>query len=247
MSTGTGPISRLAAEVSSYVKAHEKLLIIVLCIGAGIFAYQKAVTLIANHDQRASDLAHAALAAQHNTDVALATVNQQAAAQYQQLAEQLAQSNAALTTAIAQRNATTTKQQTIDRQLPPDQLVSRWESLTNMPKGLLVPTAAGVTATTAAAQETVGQLELIPQLDGDLRDTNSLLANEQKQFTSLASLNVGLNKQIDGLNIELVDQAKACTDDKNTLKANARKSKLKYLLLGGGIVEAVKLYFFHTL
>ena len=230
-------------KVSQYIKHHEKLIVIVLFCAVGVFAWQKAAGLIERHDQRVVDLAHATLASQVDTVKAQASTNAAAAQQYQQLATQLAQSNAALTAVIATRNATTVKQQAIDKQLPPDQLVARWEALTNTPKGLLVPTPTGVNATTAAAQETVAQLERIPQLDGNLADTNGLLENEQKQFGSLAGLNVGLNKQIDGLNIELVDQAKACTDDKNLLIAKARKSKLKWF--GAGFVAgiATRLFF----
>lgn len=230
-------------KVSQYIKHHEKLIVIVIFCAVGVFAWQKAAGLIERHDQRVVDLAHATLAAQVDTVKAQASVNAAAAQQYQDLATRLGEANASLANAINERFAATVKQQAIDKQLPPDQLVARWESLTNMPKGLLVPTPTGVNATTAAAQETVAQLESIPSLEANLADETTTTANLKEQLTSLGGVNDGLNKQIGNLNVNLKDQAKACTDDKNLLIAKARKSKLKWF--GAGFVAgiATRLFF----
>jgi hypothetical protein len=100
-----------------------------------------------------------------------------------------------------------------------------------MPAGV-APSTSGFTVTPDAAAETVVQLEEVPELKSDLQDTNSLLTNERTQFNSLAGLNVGLTKQIDGLNIDAGLTAKACTDEKNLLIAKIRKSKLRYFTAG---------------
>lgn len=225
------------SKLSTYLKAHEKLIILVLCLAAGIYAYQKAAGLIELHDQRVSDTARATLQAQVDTVKAQATVNAAAAQQYQQLAAQLAQSNASLASAIAQRNIITVKQQATDRTLAPADLAIRWAGLLHAPASDVQATPSGITVTSPVATETVVALDSIPGLEANLADEKTIAANGQTQITNLAGLNSGLNKQIDGLNVELIDQSKACTADKNLLIAKARKSKLKWF--GAGFVAGV--------
>ena len=90
------------------------------------------------------------------------------------------------------------------------------------------------------------QLEEIPRLQGNYADEQTIAANEATQIAGLAGVNVGLNKQIDALGAEITAGNAACVADKNLLKAKSRKNTLKHLLLGGAIVEGIKLYFFHT-
>jgi hypothetical protein len=222
----------------SFLKTHERLIIIVLSLLASLYFVHRGLNAWEAHDQRTDILAHAKLQADTDAVKQIAADNAKAAAQYQTLATQLAAANKALANAQATRNAVTQTQPAADRTLPPNELGKRWAALLNAapesiqvePGGKGIPDALLVTP--AAAIETVVQLESVPTLQADLKDEQTIATNQTTQLTSLASINVGLNKQIDALNIENVAAANACTDDKNLLKAQARKSKLHWFEAG---------------
>lgn len=239
-------------KISAYIKAHERLIILLVCLGVGIHFYSRIIGAWESHDQRVADQAHATLQADIADTKAQADSNAKAAAAYQALAAQLADANKVLAAAQVTRNTATQTQQATDRILPPNELAIRWARLLNVeiqsiqvePGGKGVPDALLVTPATAT--ETVVQLESVPTLQADLKDEETIAANEATQITSLAGVNVGLNKQIDALNIENVAEINACTDDKNLLKAKARKSKFRWFLIGAGVGwfgrQAVKTY-----
>jgi hypothetical protein len=245
MATTPVPISTTPGNpISRFLKTHEYLIIFVLCLIVGVHFYSKVISAWETHDQRVADAAHATLQANVATAQQIATVNAQAAAQYQQLATQLAASNKALATAQATRNTATQNQQTIDRTLPPNELATRWTTLLKMdPQTVLVEPGGkegpdALVITPEGARETVVQLESVPTLQANLKDEQTIVANQDTQIGNLAGVNVGLNKQIDALNVVNAAEIKACTDDKNLLKAKARKSKLKWFF-GGFIVGFV--------
>jgi hypothetical protein len=239
MSTTPAPIPAVSTNViSNFFKSHERVIILLLCLGVGIHFYSKIVSAWEAHDQRVDSLAHAALQANVTTANQIADVNAKAAAQYQQLAAQLVESNKALAAAQATRNAATQTQQNIDRTLPPNELATRWTTLLHIaPESIQVELGGkgvpdALVITPAGATETVVQLESIPALQANLKDETTIVANQNMQITSLAGVNVGLNKQIDALNVVNAAEIKACTDDKNLLKAQARKSKLHWFEAG---------------
>lgn len=233
-------------KISSYIKAHERLIILILCLVAGVHFYSKVLGFFERHDERVSDTAHAVLQAQVAADKTLADTNAAAAAQYKQLATQLATANAALSAAQAARDKVTKDRQAIDRQLPPPGLIVRWAELLHFAPGKVVykESGAAVDSNIAAflvapdaAQETVAQLEQIPTLQADLKDSQQIGFHYQQEAESLTTLNQGLNKQIDGLTIELNDQERACKADAKVAAAKARKGKLKWF--GGGYVAGL--------
>jgi hypothetical protein len=238
--------------ISTFLKAHERLIIIAVCLLVGLHFYGRVIGAWEAHDQRADTLAHATLQANVSAANQQADVNAKAAAQYQQLATQLAESNKALALAQATRNTATQNQQNTDRTLPPNELALRWTTLLHIaPESVLVePGGKGIPdallITPAGARETVVQLESIPTLQADLKDEQSVVANDQTQIGTLTTLNGGLNKQIDALNVVNESEIKACTDDKNLLKAQARKSKFHWFI--GGFVtgfitrQVIKIY-----
>jgi hypothetical protein len=224
--------------VSTFLKAHEKLIILVLCLLVGWHFYAKAVSAWESYDQRKDNLAHAALAADVTTANQIATVNAQEAADYKVLAAQLAASNTALASARVTRAAATQTQQAADRTLPPTELATRWTTLLKMPPGtvLVEPGGKGVpdalVITPAGATETVLQLETVPMLQADLQDETTVATNYSTQVTSLERVNVGLNTQIDALDAEIITANAACVADKKLLVAKARKSKLHWFEAG---------------
>jgi hypothetical protein len=241
MATTPVPISgNPVRPISAFLKLHEKLIIIVLSVLAGLYFTGRILTAWESHDQRADTLAHATLQANVATANQIADVNAKAAADYKALAAHLADANTALAAAQSKRDTATQTQQTIDRTLPPTELATRWTTLLKIapesvqvePGGKEGPDALVITP--AGARETVVQLESVPTLQADLRDEQGIVANQNIQLASLVGVNGGLNKQIDALNIVNVSEIQACTADKNLLKAQARKSKLRWFV--GGIV-----------
>jgi uncharacterized protein YdbL (DUF1318 family) len=238
MNVATSEIKTEVNKVSRFLLNHEKLIVLVLCLGAALYSYRGILGLLERHDQRVANAANAALQAQANQNKALADANAQAASQYQQLATQLAASNKALAEAQTARDTATKNQQAADRLLTPSELGNRWTNLLNIapesvqvePGGKGVPDALVITP--EGAKETVVQLEEIPGLRADLKDEQTIAANQATQITSLAGLNTGLHNQIDGLDSEITKQTAACEADKKLLKAQARRGKLKWFAVG---------------
>ena len=238
--------SSLFSNYLEWFKSHERLLILVLCLGVGVHFYGRVINAWEQHDQRTVNTANAALAADITNTKAIADANAKAAVQYQVLAAQLADANKALAAAQIARNTITQTQQATDRTLLPSDLAVRWTALLKLAPPTIQPTTTGFVVTPDAAITTVEQLENVPTLQADLRDEQTVAANQTTQLNSLLSVNVGLNNQIDALNTQNAAQIKACTDDKNLLKAQARKSKFRWFL--GGVVtgfivrQTVKIY-----
>lgn len=238
-------------KISQYIKAHERLIVLVVCLAVGIHFYSAALGFLERRDQRLSDVAHATLAAQvtenaatAQANAAIAATNTAAQAKYEQLVAQLAETNKALATAQAARDKATATQQATDRTLPAPELAARWTTLLNIPAESVQPAPGGFTVTPTGAQETVVTLEQVPQLQADLKDEQTLAANQSTQIVSLSELNTGLHTQItgldhqiDGLNAQIVDDKKVYDRDTALLKAQARKSKLKWF--AGGYVAGL--------
>ena len=218
--------------ISTFIKAHERIVILLLCLLVGWHFSGKAVSAWESYDQRKDTLAHATLAANIAAANQLAVVNAKAAADYQALAVQLAASNKALANAQVTRNAETQTQQTIDRALPPTELATRWATLLKMPLGTVQVIPEGLAITPQGATETVVQLETIPTLQANLKDETTIATNESAQLASLAGVNGGLNKEITALNAENIATNSACNADKKLLTAKARKSKLHWFEAG---------------
>src|ERR1035437_2656629 len=125
----TPPVNK----VSAFLKAHELVIILILCLVAGWFVYSRAVKAWDAHDQRNADIAHAALAANVTTANQLAAVSAQNAADYKALATQLVARNTALSTSQGTRTTATQTQQVTDRKLPPNELANRWTAILKLP------------------------------------------------------------------------------------------------------------------
>ncbi len=80
----------------------------------------------------------------------------------------------------------------------------------------------------------------MPTLKADLKDTQEMAANKDKEIASANQLIGGLRQQVSALNIEITDNKKACSTQISAIKAKARHSKLSWfargLATGAGIV-----------
>lgn len=220
--------------ISQFLKAHERLIIVILAAVLLAGFYTKAIAYLASRDQNAANAAQAVLQAQVTANEKEATDAKQMLQQYEQLTSQLIANNNAILLGQKQLAAVTQKHQTADQTLPPPQLAARWTNLLQVAPTTVQPSGQGYVVTPDTAVKTVTQLETIPELQSDLAGDQTIISNNQKQIGEQSNVVTTLQGQIVGLNIQIADQTKFCSDQITAVKAQARKSKLKWFI--GGFV-----------
>lgn len=227
MATVTGSVP---GKIRTFLLDHERLIIVVLAALLIWFGSGKIETIIANHD-------NAQLAAQKLITDAQVKQNQQLAVQVQQDAAslqalqaklesqnaQLVQANATLVSVLANR-------QKVDSTLPPTELAARWHAL--VPQAQPVTSPVGFTVDAGSAVATVQSLEQVPILTEQLKNETIAKQNGDQVIASQTVSITDLNKQATGLNLQIADQAKQCTDQIKVVKDEARKSKRSWFIIG---------------
>lgn len=228
-------ISTAVTTSESWLKQHERLIIVALVLLVGGWFGQHWLNNTAAKNAAAATLATQQLAAQKAKDDQFAAQLQQQGEQYQELVVTLAQQNKQLSTQIISRTTVLKTQQATDQALPVPALASRWEQLAALKNTDVVSNADGsITVTENGARDTVIALEQVPELTANLVDTQSELRNDQTELDKANTLIGGLNTQVVNLSTQLVDQKKADDATLASVKANANKSKLKWF--GAGFV-----------
>ena len=222
-------ITKLKADLT-WIQKHER--IIIALVGGLVlwFAIGKIDTLIANHDHANLQQAQVAAAVQEEKNQALAAQIAQQAAEYKALAEKVEAQNAALEQVNVNLATALTKQQKTDAALPPTELVARWNTLVPAAGATVSPN--GVFVGSQGAGTTVQQLEKVPVLAAQLDNEIAIESGTQKLLTSSEGRVVTLNDQVTDLKTQAVLNAKVCTDQIAVVKADARKSKRKWFIVG---------------
>lgn len=221
------------AGVSNYVKTHERL--VLACIAAVVlyFGIVKVESIIAAHDKAVATVSDAAAQAAAKESAASAAATAAEQTKHDALEAQMQQQNAALVAANTQLAAALSAQQKKDATLPPTQLAERIETLAALPPNAIQPTQSGGFAlTNPGAVQIAVTLEKTNTLAQQLTDVSTEKSNDEKLLAEDKTLASNLKSQIEGLNISITKNDKACTDDKNLLKAEARKSKAKWFGFG---------------
>jgi len=204
------------SSLSAYVKLHERLIGLVLAAAVIWGVSGKIESVVAKHDKSQETQAQIVANAQQSKDAALAMQAAQQAEQYKELSDKVAAQNDALVTALV-------KQQHTDASLPPSDLIARWNTL--VPQAGATVTSTGVALPEAGAVATVQQLESVPVLTQQLANTNSLLGASQKQV-------VTLDQEVSGLNLQLVDNQKVCTEELKVQADQYKKSRWHWFWAG---------------
>jgi multidrug efflux pump subunit AcrA (membrane-fusion protein) len=223
--TGSTP-----GKIRTFLLDHERLLIVVLFAALCWWGYGKYADIRANDANvelqkqvliTKQDAAVAqAQAAQAATDAQqLKALQDQLQAQSVQIAQQQAQ----LKQALADRQKT-------DATLPLPELATRWTAL--VPLAVPVATPQGVTVTPAGAVATVQALEEIPEVKSELVNETTLKTNDDKIIAQQTTNITDLTTQVTGLKTLNAADAKQCTDEKNQMKAEFRKSKRHWFIAG---------------
>ena len=222
--------------VSSFLKHHETLLIVVFGFILFWCVSGKVQDIIAAHDNANLTAVKATLAAQVDANKKTADLVAQQAADMKALNEKvlaqdaaLAAANKALATALSQRQQT-------NNTLTIPQLLARWQQL--VPNAGLSITNGQTTVSDSGAHATVNELEKVPvleqQLDNEKKisdNTNSLLVASNKQVSTL-------NDLVAGKDAELKKADDTCKAEIKVVKDAATKSKRRWFL-GGFVVGFV--------
>lgn len=221
------------ASISGYVKAHEKLLALILGIGLIWLLSGRVTDAIATHDQKVYAAQTAILQAQVDKNAALAAANTTAATAYQQQAAQAQAQNVQLEQQTLSLLAQLSKQQAVDKNLPAPALAERIGTLASLSPGAIVPAPNQTfTVTQNGAVGIATTLESVPVLQTELQNSKAEKANVDALLVSQTSLVGGLNQQITGLQSQIVDAANANKAELSLVKAQAAKGKRKWFVIG---------------
>ena len=225
-------VETVVAKEVSWLKAHERIVIVFLILAASVFAVNKIENVIAARDaSQASVLIQQVQADKQNAaKIAQDALQQQAV--FQTMLSTLQAQNATLSAAVQQDAALLKANRTKDATLPLPDLAVRWGQLVPLQPGDLTATATGVSVTPSGARATVVQLEAVPTLTDQLAKETQTAQNNASLLTQSGLVNADLGKQVGALNTELGDSAKQCKAEVAAVKAQARKSKLKWFGIG---------------
>lgn len=214
----------------SWLQKHERL---VLAVVAGLvlwFAIGKVDSLIANHDAANLQQAKVTAQVQEEKNQALAEQVSKDRLAYDALAAKIEARDAQLQQMQVQLVAALTKQQQVDKTMTPTELTQRWNIL--VPEAGAAVTPSGVSLPSEGARATVIELEKAPVLTQELTAKTEELGNANALLKASGQQVVTLNDLVSGLQLKAVDDAKVCSTQIAVVKAEARKSKRKWFLVG---------------
>jgi len=225
--TTAGTVSTVT---TSWIKQHERIVCLTMILLFGGWGLSKYFDVDSARKDAKNVAAQQQLADAKANSVAQAQETAQMQSQYTALVTALAAQNASLAASIAQRTASQKTQVVADAALPPSGLAARWAVLIPTVEPIVTPT--GLSVTTQEAHDTVAALESVPVLTQNLKDETTLAGNYQQEWQKALGLSADQTTQIAGLNTQLTTQANACKVEVAAIKADARKSKIKWFKIG---------------
>jgi len=227
--TDTSIVSKIEYDLS-WLKTHILLLgVVVLLVFASVFGIEY---VVAKHDSAtaaqyqaiAADTARQNAQIQAQTQAQIALLSQQNA----QLEAQIGQ----LAQAISNRDAKLISQQLQIPTLTPVQVAQAYQPFLSKGTATVPTTGSGVLLDTSGSQEVLAQLEELPVARLDILDLKGMVAKQGTEIQNQTTLNGSLETALKSEQASHVADANACKAELTTVKAQARKSKLKYLGIG---------------
>lgn len=225
------------------VKAHEKLLLVGFALVVFLLLGNKYLKYSASRATGKAEATQqvAAGAAQNSVDMAKLVESDQQ--KYQQLVASLSAQNQSLIVAIKTQNAQAASHQQADKVEPLPLVAQRWITLLNLQATDIQSVNGSLTVSEPGARTTVEQLELVPSLQADLKDAQTISQDKTQQIDGLNTVVSGLHEQVGALNVQITDDSKACKAQVAEVTAKARHSKLQWfergLAIGGTIVAFI--------
>lgn len=165
-------------------------------------------------------------------------------------AQENAQQNAILVqlaTAISQRDKAVAVQIQKDATLDAAGAAQKITQQTKAQPGEVVAQGNNVQMDLSVSRIVASNQDLLPAVQLDLTDTKKQLVSETTIANNYQSDVVQEADLVTSMKVQEASADKACKSEISNVKAQARKSKIKYLLFGGAIAEGIKLYFTHSL
>jgi hypothetical protein len=240
-----------------FFKAHERLLLVAVVMGLGIYGFNHWVDKSAESAKIQAALSAQIAQVTKDQDAKNAAYVAQLQASFNQQQAMRDQEIANLVSAIAQRDKVTAGKVTeitkITDPLPALQALASAYGPELDFDGTPV-TGPGMPPINATVPMLGFDVEHVKQfavtklsLDAttaDLKDTETQVKNWQDSFAELNAINIGLTTRVDGLSTLIEKNDKACVAEKKALKDEARKSKWKMFwygfAAGFGVRTAIK-------
>lgn len=201
----------------SWLQKHERLVLVFMVLLVGGFLGNRYLNNAASETKTKYDIAKSQL-----DDVkAQATA---AKADYAATVDALTKQNAALATAVAQRQVVLQQRQETAKTAPLPEVAIRWQDIIGG-SGDLVSSIEGVAITEAGARKTVSMLEQVPVLIADKSDLQTISDNQKKELDKA-------NVVIDNLGKQQIKSDETCKLQVAEVKAAARKSKRNWFIAG---------------
>lgn len=235
MATPASPLSNsaLAGEWKWFTQHIILLAIIALLIFGGVYGVE---SIISNHDAARAAQDSAILAQQTATTKALQQQLQSDEAQWSQVQLQLVAQNAALTKEIDSRNQQIAQLVKTDATLSAEQAASKISIDLQAEPGEVTASGNNVSLDLPSARRVTSSLDELPVVQANLTDTQKQLTNETTVATN-AQADAAQEKQvIASQTAQLADADKTCKAQIASVKADARKGKIKSFLLGAATV-----------
>jgi hypothetical protein len=218
----------------TWLKAHERLVMLALVLAVGTFGISKYFDVDAARKDARVVAAEQIVTNDQKNSAALAFQTAQATAALQAEVQADRALVSSLAASVAARNTGLTTQQHKDSFASMADILGRWAELVPAAKfdGSPVTANNGIDINLANARATVIELEKVPVLTQNLVDETSIVSRTQDELDGTIKVNTDLNAQITGLNKNLTDSANACKVEIAAVKADARKSKMKFFKWG---------------
>jgi hypothetical protein len=230
--TTTTPTAVTQTVTTSWLKHHERIVIVALVLLAGCWGYGRYAGIAASRAETRATVAEQALSAQQSQNsqnaAQIATLTQQ----YQQLTQALTVQNASLAASLAARQKAQAAAVATDATLAPADLATRLETLGQAPVGSVTVSGNEIAMTQLGAVAITQTLEAIAPLQANLRDTTATLQTAEATQAKADALIADQTKQIAGLNLAAVDADKVCKAQVAEVKATSRKNSLKWFVRG---------------
>jgi hypothetical protein len=227
------PMQHWVTTWGSFIKAHEKLLIIILASFLLFRAGQGIENIILKHDSKVATQAATVVKTDEVSNKALAD-------QLSQMKSDAAKQTAILNNQISSLQSALVKQKAKDAISTPTEIDSRWQELLPLKPGSITSIDQSTTGVTnEAANQTVQALEEIPVLKVQVANLTTELGTDQKII-------IQQDNTITGLNTQIVDEKSSHVADVKLEKDKAKKSFWKGfkvgLIVGAVGVEAVRIW-----
>lgn len=247
--TPTAPVTgSTPGLIRTWLLDHERLIIVLIAAVLLWWGYGKYAQIRLDHDNAALQQQKIVVAAQVQQNAALAAQAQKDATQaaedkaaLQVLSDKIAAQNQQLISANTALATALTKQQKTDATLPIPDLVNRWAQLAPGVNfdGTAISNSGNVAVTPSNVRATVQTLEQVPVLKTELANETTQKQNDDQIITTQNKNIFDLGSSINTLNLEvagkdklIVDNTKQCTDEKNVMKDEFRKSKRHWFYFG---------------